>query len=1062
MTRGVRLPSSLYCVVPMVCALLATICAVLANARGGVPHRHAQFAEPQQSSAHNPQENIPLEPGKPIERAMTGSEKHRYELRLQKGQCAVIQVEQRAIDVVVHLLGGDNDLVVEVDDEISKGGTEKLDVVAENDGNYTVIVKPKLKLAAGAYEIRLVEIHTATSLDRSLFETRQLRTKANQLLDMDKSNEALPLAERALALAQEALGTDDVYVALVMKDLAEITAAMRKPEEARPGYERALQVLTAKLGAEHAQTILVKGYLGQLYIDLDEFSKADQLLNKALESGERTLGRDDPILVGMLRSLGILHANRGDYDAMEREFLRALAIAEDAGLTEGRQYGQLLNGLGVTYNLKGEPDRARTYLERALAFRERKFGPESLAVSDVLENLGSLCTQTKDYGAAEKYFLRSLALREKYLGPEHPDYGDMLANLAAIYFIESKYQKSLEMSLRALNILEKTWSSGDKRGGALYFIANNYAALGDFQNANKFQSQFQSAVESDIAFNLEIGSERQKLAYLSNRYVADYTDIPISLNLQLEPDNSQAAVLAATVLLQRKGRVLDAMTETLATLRKHSDPQDQVLLDQLKEATTQLARVALQGPQKESLEDHRRALQDLEEKKEQLESVISRHNEEFRAQYQTVTTEAVRSAIPGDCALVEFVAYRPFNSRATTEELYGDLRYAAYVLHRNTAPKGVDLGDAKTINAAVGRLRAALRDPSRNDVQQLAQAVAAKVFQPLQSLVADDKRMLVSPDGQLNLIPFEALLDGQGRYLVERFSITYLPTGRDLLRMQVPRESKSAPLLVADPSFGEPVGTMIARAPGTKGRLSRSTSARRSITTGEDLSSMYFAPLGGTAQEARTIKSLFPEAQVLTGQLATKAALKQVEAPRLLHIATHGFFLLDPENSTALESPKTGVNGTRTTSAGARLENPLLRSGLALAGANLNKGASDDGILTALEASNLNLWGTKLVTLSACDTGVGEVRNGEGVYGLRRAFFLAGTESLVMSLWPVSDYVTRELMTDYYSGLKRGFGRGEALRLAQLAMLKRKGRQHPFYWASFIQAGEWANLDGQR
>jgi CHAT domain-containing protein len=225
---------------------------------------------------------------------------------------------------------------------------------------------------------------------------------------------------------------------------------------------------------------------------------------------------------------------------------------------------------------------------------------------------------------------------------------------------------------------------------------------------------------------------------------------------------------------------------------------------------------------------------------------------------------------------------------------------------------------------------------------------------------------------------------------------------------------------------------------------------------------MYFAPLGGTTQEARTIKSLFPEAQVLTGQLATKAALKQVEAPRLLHIATHGFFLLDPENSTALESPKTGVNGTRTTSAGARLENPLLRSGLALAGANLNKGASSDGILTALEASNLNLWGTKLVTLSACDTGVGEVRNGEGVYGLRRAFFLAGTESLVMSLWPVSDYVTRELMTDYYSGLKRGFGRGEALRLAQLAMLKRKGRQHPFYWASFIQAGEWANLDGQR
>jgi CHAT domain-containing protein len=115
-----------------------------------------------------------------------------------------------------------------------------------------------------------------------------------------------------------------------------------------------------------------------------------------------------------------------------------------------------------------------------------------------------------------------------------------------------------------------------------------------------------------------------------------------------------------------------------------------------------------------------------------------------------------------------------------------------------------------------------------------------------------------------------------------------------------------------------------------------------------------------------------------------------------------------------------------------------------------------EGILTALQAANLDLWGTKLVTLSACDTGVGEVRDREGVYGLRRSFFLAGAETLVMSLWPVSDYVTREIMTSYYNGLKRGLGRSEALRQAQLGMLKRKGRQHPFYWASFIQSGEWA------
>jgi CHAT domain-containing protein len=140
----------------------------------------------------------------------------------------------------------------------------------------------------------------------------------------------------------------------------------------------------------------------------------------------------------------------------------------------------------------------------------------------------------------------------------------------------------------------------------------------------------------------------------------------------------------------------------------------------------------------------------------------------------------------------------------------------------------------------------------------------------------------------------------------------------------------------------------------------------------------------------------------------------------------------------------------------------LLRSGLALAGANLQAAAGDDGILTAMEAAHLNLWGTRLVTLSACDTGIGLVRNGDGVYGLRRSIVLAGAETLVMSLWPVSDGVTREMMTAYYRGLKAGSGRGDALRQVQRSMMTRPGREHPFYWASFIQAGEWANLEGRR
>jgi CHAT domain-containing protein len=210
---------------------------------------------------------------------------------------------------------------------------------------------------------------------------------------------------------------------------------------------------------------------------------------------------------------------------------------------------------------------------------------------------------------------------------------------------------------------------------------------------------------------------------------------------------------------------------------------------------------------------------------------------------------------------------------------------------------------------------------------------------------------------------------------------------------------------------------------------------------------------------------------VLTGAQATESAVKQVNAPRILHLATHGFFLSDPG---ADRGPRTGSPSavlaatgsqvsTLDSAANSDIENPLLRSGLALAGANLrHSGTSDDGILTALEAANLNLWGTKLVVLSACDTGVGEVRNGEGVYGLRRAFVIAGTESLVMSLWPISDYSTRLLMTNYYKNLKQDMGRGEALRQVQLDMLKRNPSLHPFYWANFIQSGDWTSLGHQR
>ena len=491
------------------------------------------------------------------------------------------------------------------------------------------------------------------------------------------------------------------------------------------------------------------------------------------------------------------------------------------------------------------------------------------------------------------------------------------------------------------------------------------------------------------------------------------------------------------------------MPGSISALRRRVNPEGGALLDEFAEANAELAKAALGGPGKTPAEEYKKRLAALEHRREQLEAAISVRSAEFRAQSQPVTVAAVSAAIPASAALIEIILFHPYDPRLWDgDDAYGDHHYAVYVLRSDGVSGARDLGPAKPIDDAVEALRTALRNPRRKDAAELARAVDERVMRPARALAADAKQLLISPDGDLNLIPFEALIDEEGRYLLERYSISYLTTGRDLLRIAVPRPSKTGMVVIANPYFGKPAGTEAGRAPWAK---------HRSVTTGNDLESVYFAPLAGTAAEARAIQSLFPSAAVLTGQQATKASLERLEAPRLLHIATHGFYLQQPNAKVS----SGGGASTRAIQAGAKIENPLLRSGLALAGANLGKTTKENGILTALEAANLNLWGTKLVTLSACESGVGEVKNGEGVYGLRRAFFLAGAESVVMSLWSVSDRVTQEMMTAYYTGLKNGMGRGEALRQAQLAMLKRGDRRHPFYWASFIQSGDWRNLEGK-
>jgi CHAT domain-containing protein len=685
-----------------------------------------------------------------------------------------------------------------------------------------------------------------------------------------------------------------------------------------------------------------------------------------------------------------------------------LTIQEQALGPAHAEVGWTVTLLGLLY-AQGKPGReseASRLFERSLAILEPALGPQHPRVASTLGGLGALAAAAGDQARAGREFARALAIQEKTLGPDHPDVAQTLESLAAVARAQGDPSRSLPLLSRSAEIRER-----------------------------------------HLARNLPLGSERQKLGYL--RLFAQDIDRAVTLQAQLSPADPQALDLAFTTLLRRKGRALDAAGDNVADLRRRASPQDRDLFARLAGARSELAALTLQGAARLRPDVYRRQLRQLEDTVDRLEADVAARSAEFRAQSRPITIAAVRTAIPDGAALVEFATYRPDSGVAGRPAA---ARYAAFLLDPHASPAWIDLGEAAEIDRAAYAWRQAIGDPQRDDARRLARALDARVMQPVRARLGPSTHLLVSPDGALNLVPFAALVDEGGRYLVERFSITYLTSGRDLLRLEVPRESRSGPLVVAAPAFGEPALT-----------TGESPRAGQPVRAQVDYSHVFFGPLPGVGDEVRALRDLLPEAAFLVGEQATEAAMRQVSGPRLLHVATHGFFLQSDDTGPA-GAPATpaGPAGTRLGRWAAWAENPLLRSGLALAGANQGRSGTDDGVLTALEMASLDLWGTRLVVLSACDTGVGEVRNGDGVYGLRRALVLAGSESQLMSLWAVSDRGTRDLMAGYYARLARGDGRGEALRQVQLQILRNRQRAHPYYWAGFIQSGDWRPIDTGR
>ena len=847
--------------------------------------------------------------------------------------------------------------------------------------------------------------------------------------DLQRTDEVVATEQRIVAISKKLYGEDSVDHTTQLRRLAGTLFYQRNEyASAMQIYEQVLRTLE-KLGPDKAGDLLYAMNLetGMLYWQINQRPKAIALFDRALQLKEQD-HRAKPITLADARWMVASIYHRGGRDDLAKPLVaRSLEIFDqeigklEKDKPDDWELPVMLSNSASVLRQMGDLDGAERRLRRAIELDDKRngFSTTRLTLADLLhargvykealalyENMAATMTKRDpvfateynvqqarvlldlgDYKRAEKLLLARMAYSEKKFGRDHPLY------------VNAEFQ---------LGLVE--------------------AASGDVAGAERAFTHTFAQSERRLEIALQTGTDSDHAVYFQNdSYVLDTA---VNFNARIAPRSATAARLALTMLLQRKGRLLDASAEALATIRRKLSPEDKQLLDELAQARARLAKLTVGGAGAAGGADaYGKQVAALEDQIQKLELEIGKKSAAYRAVSTRIDLATIQKLIPADARLVEIVNYQPSDPKKASqiEGPREPRRYAAYVLGHTGDPQLVELGPAQAIDEAVEKFRKAVADPDNDRAGELGHALYALTFAKISPALGRTSDVLIAPDGALNVVPFSALVDDKGNFLVQRFTFTYLTSGRDLARLAIRTRAQGGGVIIADPSF-DSTGTTPA-AGSSRGRRSA------------DFANLVWPPLPGTGKEADAVARTWAGLRVLRGADATESAVKSVRGPKILHLATHGFFLPDAPVP----------DGASTTD---MHENPLLRSGLALAGANKLASGDEDGILTALEASGLDLEGTKLVVLSACETGVGKVTNGDGVYGLRRALVIAGAESLVMSLWQVDDEATKDLMVGYYARLAKGESRSTALRDVQRELMARPRYKHPYYWASFLAAGD--------
>ncbi|MBE9153319.1 CHAT domain-containing protein [Cyanobium sp. LEGE 06113] len=699
-----------------------------------------------------------------------------------------------------------------------------------------------------------------------------------------------------------------------------------------------------------------------------------------------------------------------------------------------------MHGLGLTYLRRSRLDRAEEFFDQAYQASLQAPIASDVTIGRSMLYLGTLYLEQRLLDRAEECLLRSYEVLSGKVDAQR-DLLVVINNLYLVKLMQGDFAQAETLikraSTRATALYPKSHplqASLFYNIGAFYYYAKNdsqatlhYTKQGLDSQAHFLQSQLpflpNSRRPSLLATIASQGQAAKWLYWWSLEY----------------PD---AVETAFTHRINSRGQLADLYRRQLIIASGTGASSD--LLARIRSVTNELASVITLSATRERLTIER----------EKLEEQLLRSLPEVRP--NPVTLDQVSAALPANGLLIEFQKYSEFlGDESRADQAWGDESYLAFLLQPAKKPQVISISRSSTLDLAIHQALFASASNLEN-ADEAWEAVGELIFRPLKPYINNQREIFISSDGELSRVPFSGLpsLVSSTDLFARNQRLRLVSSGRDLIRFQQTPPPGQAPLIIANPSF--------TRDPNVAAVTAGKTPVQQRSGV---LSQVEWDPLPGTATEGEQIAALLGT-QALTHEKASVTLLERTRAPRILHIASHGFFVGDKDLVPGnLQHAILASNKAVQVFQGG---DPLLRSGVVLAGAN-NPGLDlkDDGLLTAHEAVGLELDGTELVVLSACSTAQGDLRTGEGVFGLQRAFTVAGARSTLLSLWKVDDRATAELMTRFYRRPKAGEGRSDALAAVQEEF--RNGGAHgpsgedwsePYYWAAWQLVGDWRPIEG--